>query len=157
MLGSGLRCQPDVTSHWNHTMKPRSLLDRLTFTRVATWSDRGHHRRALAGQGLAAEKVYVLGHAAASPATVQRIGRCVQRQSAGCLRGVFRDLPLRDEWLPEPLGPLCTVYLLLKPGQAPQLVVLAAAPGEPVLLHVSAQGFPYHFLFGKTLVSEGAG
>ena len=154
MLGSGLRCQPDVTSHWNHAMKPRSLLDRLTFTRVATWSDRGHHRRALAGQGLAAEKVYVLGHAAASPATVQRIGRCVQRQSAGCLRGVFRDLPRSAEWWSEPLGPICTVYLLVEPGHAPQLVVLDSSPESPVLLHVPAQGFPVHFLFGKIIVSE---
>lgn len=154
MLQLCLLCQQDVPSHWTNAMKPRSLLDRLTFTRVASWSDRGSQRRTLARHGLAAEKVYVLGYAAASPATVRRISQCVQRQSAWCLRGVFRDLPLSDDWLPEPLGPMCAVYLLLEPGQAPQLVVLEAAPESPVLLHISAKGFPFHFLFGKTLVSE---
>ena len=154
MLHSSLLCQQDVPGHWTDAMKPRSLVDRLTCTRVASWSDRGSHRRRLARHGLAAEKVYVLGHAAASPATVRRISRCVQLQRAGCLRGVFRDLPLSEDFLPEPLGPMCTVYLLLAPGQAPQLVVLEAAPESPVLLHISAKGFPYHFLFGKTLVSE---
>ena len=144
-----------ISCPWNAAMKPpRSLFDYLMFTRVASWSDRGYHRRSLANHGLTAEKVYVLGYAAALPDTVQRINRCVHRQSAWCLRGVFIDLPVSDEWLPEPLGPLCIVYLLLHPGQAPQVVVLEAAPGSPVLLQVPAQGFPYHFLFDKTLVSE---
>jgi len=135
-------------------MKSRSFVDRLTFTRVASWSDRGFHRRCLARYGLAAQKVYVLGHAAASPDTVHRIRQCVQRQSAGCLRGVFRDLPHSAEWWSEPLGPMCTVYLLVEPGHVPQLVVLDSSPESPVLLHVPAQGFPVHFLFGKTIVSE---
>ena len=135
-------------------MKSRSFVDRLTFTRVASWSDRGSHRRCLARYGLAAQKVYVLGHAAASPDTVHRIRQCVQRQSAGCLRGVFRDLPHSAGWWSEPLGPMCTVYLLVEPGHVPQLVVLDSSPESPVLLHVPAQGFPVHFLFGKTIVSE---
>ncbi len=135
-------------------MKSRSLLDRLTGTRVASWSDRGFHRRKLAGHGFAAKKVYLLGYAAASPDTMQRIAGCVHRQSARCLRRVFRNLPQRDGFWPEPLGPMSAVYLLLGPDQAPQLVVLAAAPGSPVLLHVPAKGFPHHFLFGKTLVSD---
>ena len=151
----GPLCKQEIPGPWNAAMKPpRSLLDYLSFTRVNSWSDRGSHRRRLADHGLAAEKVYVLGYAAALPDTVQRIKRCVQRQSAWCLRGVFRDLPVSDEWLPEPLGPLCVVYLLLHPNHAPQVVVLEAAPGSPVLLHVPAKGFPYHFLFGKALVSE---
>ena len=135
-------------------MKPRSLVDRLTLTRVASWSDRRYHCRRLARHGLTAEKVYVLGYAAASPATVRRISRCVQRQSASCLRGVFRDLPLSEDFLPEPLGPMCAVYLLLEPGQSPQVVIVEASPESPVLLHTSAKGFPFHFLFGKTIVSE---
>ena len=151
----GPLCKQGIRCPWNAAMKPpRSLLDYLTFTRVASWSDRGSHRRRLADHGLAAEKVYVLGYAAALLDTVQRINRCVQRQSAWCLCGVFRDLSVSDEWLPEPVGPLCIVYLLLHPGQAPQVVVLEAAPGSPVLLNVPAEGFPYHILFGKTLVSE---
>lgn len=154
MLLMGLLCNQAIPGPWNKAMKPRSLLDCLTFTRVASWSDRGSHRRTLADHGLAAEKVYVLGYAAAAPATVQRINRCVQRQSAWCLRGVFRDLPMSNDWLPEPLGPMCIVYLLLDPRQSPQLVVLESTPGSAVLLHVPAEGFPYHFLFGKTLVSE---
>ena len=135
-------------------MKQRSFVDRLTFTWVASWSDRGSHRRSLARHGLAAKKVYLLGYAAASPDTVHRIRQCVQRQRAGCLRGVFRDLPHSAEWWSEPLGPICTVYLLVEPGHAPQLVVLDSSPESPVLLHVPAQGFPVHFLFGKTIVSE---
>ena len=135
-------------------MKQRSFVDRLTFTWVASWSDRGSHRRSLARHGLAAKKVYLLGYAAASPDTVHRIRQCVQRQSAGCLRGVFRDLPHSAEWWSEPLGPICTVYLLVEPGHAPQLVVLDSSPESPVLLHVPAQGFPVHFLFGKIIVSE---
>ena len=135
-------------------MKQRSFVDRLTFTRVASWSDRGSHRRRLARHGLAAKKVYLLGYAAASPDTVPRIRQCVQRQSAGCLRGVFQDLPHSAEWWSEPLGPMCTVYLLVEPGHAPQLVVLDSSPASPVLLHVLAQGFPFHSLCGKTIVSE---
>ncbi|MFC6225005.1 hypothetical protein ACFP2F_17280 [Hymenobacter artigasi] len=49
---------------------------------------------------------------------------------------------------------MCTVYLLVEPGHAPQLVVLDSCPESPVLLDVPAQGFPFHFLFGKTIVSE---
>ena len=154
MLYPGLLCQQNVPGHLTGAMKPRSLVDRLTFTRVASWSDRGYHRRSLARHGLAAEKVYVLGYAAASSATVRRISRCVQRQSAWCLRGVFRDMPHSAEFWFEPLGPMCTVYLLLAPGQAPQLVILEASPESLVLLHIPADGFPFHFLFGKTLVSE---
>jgi hypothetical protein len=135
-------------------MKPRNLVDRLTFTRVASWSDGGYHCQMLARHGLAAEKVYLLGYAAASPATVRRISRCVQQQSAWCMRRVFRDLPSSGGFWPEPLGPMCSVYLLLEPGQTPQLVVLEAAPGSPVLLYISAKGFPFYFLFGKTLVRE---
>jgi hypothetical protein len=135
-------------------MKSRSFVDRLTFTRVASWSDRGSHRRRLARHGLAAKKVYLLGYVAASPDTVQRIRQCVQRQSAGCLRGVFRDLPHSTEWWSEPVRPLCAVYFLVEPGHDPQLVVLDSSPESPVLLHVPAQGFPFHFLFGKTIVSE---
>jgi hypothetical protein len=135
-------------------MKPRSFGDRLTFTRVASWSDRGSHRRRLARHGLAAKKVYVLGYAAAFPGTVQRIRQCVQQQSAGGLRGVFRDLPHSAEWWSEPLGPMCTVYLLVEPGHVPQLVALDASPESPVLLHMPAPGFPFHFVFGKIIVSE---
>jgi hypothetical protein len=141
-------------SSGNDAMKSQSLLDRLTGTRVASWSDRGFHRRQLADHGFAAKKVYLLGYATASPDTMQRIARCVHLQSAGCLRGVFQDLPYSDEFWPEPLGPMSAVYLLLAPGQVPQVVVLDAAPGSPVLLHMPAKGFPHHFLFGKTLVSE---
>ena len=137
-------------------MKPQpSLLDRLTFTRVASWSDRGVHRRRLAHHGLAAEKVYQLGSAAATPETVQRIARWVQQQSAWGLRGVFGDLPWgEDELGPTPIGPMCAVYLLVALDQSAQLVVLEATPESSVLLHVSAEGFPYHLLCGKTLVGE---
>lgn len=135
-------------------MKQRSLLDRVTFTRVASWSDCASHRRRLAHYGLAAEKVYMLGYAAAGPTTVQRISRGVQQRSAWYLRGVFRDLPRSEGFWPEPLGPMCAVYLLLDTSKAPQLVVLNAAPESPVLLHVSAKGFPYQCLFSKTLVRE---
>jgi hypothetical protein len=135
-------------------MKSRSLVDRLTFTRVASWSDRGHHRQRLAHHGLAAEKAYVLGYATASPTTVRRIRQCVQQHSAWCLRRVFQDMPYNADYWSEPFGPMCTVYLLLALGQVPQLVVLEASPESPLLLHIPAQGFPLHFLFGKTLVSE---
>lgn len=135
-------------------MKPRSLVDRLTFTKVASWSDRGSHCRRLARHGLAAEKVYVLGYAASSPATVRRISQCVQQQSAWCLRGVFKDMPYSAEFWTEPLGTMCTVYLLLIADQAPQLVIIDASPESPVLLHIPAEGFPFYFLFGKTLISE---
>jgi len=49
---------------------------------------------------------------------------------------------------------MSAVYLLLNPSQVPQVVVLEAAPESPVLLHKQAKGLPYHFLFGKILVSE---
>ena len=49
---------------------------------------------------------------------------------------------------------MSAVYLLLNASQVPQVVVLEAAPESPVLLHKQAKGFPYHFLPGKTLVSE---
>ena len=51
-------------------MKPRSFVNRLTFTRIASWSDRGFHRHRLARHGLATKKVYLLRYAAASPDTV---------------------------------------------------------------------------------------
>ena len=138
-------------------MNSRNLLDRLTSTRVASWSDRGRHRRALAHHGLVAQKVYLLGYAAACPATVQRVGQYVHRRSAWCLRGVFRALPWgEDAFGYTPIGPMCAVYLLLEPSHTQQVVILESSPGSPVLLHVPANGFPFHFLFGKTLVSEAA-
>ena len=136
-------------------MNSRSLLDRLTCTRVASWSDCRFHRRRLAGHGFVAKKVYILGYAATSPDTMQKIAQCVYQQSAGCLRGVFLDLPQSDDFLPEPVGAISPVYLLLDTAQAPRIVVLEAAPGSTVLLQVPAKGFPHHFLFGKTFVGEG--
>ncbi|MBF9238079.1 hypothetical protein I2I05_11800 [Hymenobacter sp. BT683] len=136
-------------------MNPRSLLDYLTGTQRASWSDRGFHTRNLAGHGLTAEKVYLLGYAAATPASVERLAQCVHRRSARCLRRVFDNLPWEEDELgPLPSDPMCAVYLLVHPGQPPQLLVLEAVPSSPVLLHVAATGFPYHLLWGKTLVSE---
>jgi hypothetical protein len=136
-------------------MQHRSLLDHLTGTRRASWSDRKHHISCLAGHALAAEKVYLLGYAAATPASVERLAHGVNWPSPRCLRRVCDDLPWEeDEWGQQPSGPMCAVYLLINSSQPPQLLVLQSAPGSPVLLHVAADGFPYRLTWGKTLVSE---
>ena len=135
-------------------MAPRTLLDYLTCTRIASWSDRSFHGRRLARHGLVAEKVYLLGYATDSPATVQRIRACVQRRSARCLGGVFRELPWgEDAFGSTPIGPMCAVYVLLDASRPPQVVVLTAESGRGGQLHVPAKFFPYQMLVGKTLVS----
>lgn len=141
-----------------------NLVDTLSCTRVASWSDKKSHRQRLetllGAQGvISIRKAYVLGHAAADWQTVSRIGFCIKQKSAWCLRRVFQNLPYgQDELGLTVIGSMCTVYLLIEPDNRTSVAVIGN-PSElfvsQLLLHFTeAKGFPYWLISGKVLVIE---
>jgi hypothetical protein len=141
-----------------------NLLDRLTCTQVASWSDRKRHTQLLTRLLQSKEvsdlqKVYLLGHAEASTQTIAQIATCVKQKSGRCLRQLFQDLPYgEDEFGLTPIGPMCTVYLLIEPNNQLSVAVigsteLGVSPSRLLLL-TSAEGFPHWLIMRKRLVID---
>ena len=141
-----------------------NFADMLSCTRVASWSDKRFHRQrldtALVAQGVTSiKKAYLLGFAAVNPRNMVRIGSCVERKSAWCLRQVFEDLPYAENELGlTVVGPMCAVYLLIKPPNRMFIAVIDSSNTLPLspalLLFTGATGFPYWLIFGKRLIVE---
>jgi len=141
-----------------------NLLDKLTGTQLASWSDRKRHTqlltRLLQGKEVSAwQKVYLLGHAEASKQTIARIASCIEQKSGRCLRQVFHDLPYsEDDFGLTPMGPMCTVYLLIEPPNQLSVAVIGSTElgvsTPQLLLLTSAEGFPQWSIRRKRLVID---
>ena len=141
-----------------------NLTDRLSCTRRASWSDKKAHRNRL-GPLLEArsidgiKKAYLLGYAPANSEAIARIGSCVERKSAWCLRKLFQELA----WGEDELGltvaePMCGVYLLIEPNNRTSVAAIGNPNPTPslqvLLLFADVTGFPYWLIFGKRLIVE---
>lgn len=141
-----------------------NLIDVLSCTRAASWSDRKSNRQTLEtllGKQYVAslKKAYVLGYAVADLETVVRIRSCIKQKSAWCLRRVFQALPYEEDDLGlTVIGPMCTVYLLIEPNNRKSIAVIgnpSELPASPLLLFFTeAERFPYWLVFGKRLIFE---
>ena len=141
-----------------------NLIDVLSRTRAASWSDRKSNRQTLEtllGKQCVAslKKAYVLGYAVADLETVVRIRFCIEQKNAWCLRRVFQALPYEEDDLGSTvIGPICTVYLLIEPNNRKYVAVIgnpSGLPASPLLLFFTgAERFPYWLVFGKRLIVE---
>ena len=138
-----------------------NVFDWLSGTRVASWSDKKHHRETL-GMLLKShfingiKKAYLLGYASALVPTQNRISACIARRSVWGLRQVFQALAYgEDEVGATVIEPMCAVYLLIGPDDRTVVAAIRNPDKVPQLLFfMSASGFLYWWLCGKRLVIE---